>query len=245
LKKNFKMELRNAVAIITGGGRGIGRTTAVALAKENCKIVISSRSREELTEVATLCEKLNAEILPLCLDLSDISSVDELVDKSIERFGKIDILVNNAGIIVPRPFTEISLEEWDQTMDINLRSVFYLSKQVWKKMISQRSGYIINISSTVALAVPSHLGAYGASKTGVVGLNQALYETAKEYGIKVSCIYPGITDTKMVRDIRPSTKPEQWMLPEDITDCILFLLKTNSRMVIKDLVPWSTGHDKI
>jgi len=239
------MELENSVAIITGGGRGIGRATAIALAQEKCKLVLCSRNQEELNEVATDCEKWGTEVLPLRVDLSDASNVDHLVEKTLERFGKIDVLINNAGIIVPRSFIEISLEEWDETMDINLRSVFYLSQLVLKNMIPLQSGYIINISSTVALGVPPHLAAYGASKTGVVGLNQALYETAKEYGIKVSCIYPGITDTKMVRGLHPPTRPEQWMLPEDITDCILFLLKTNSRMVIKDLVPWSTGYDKI
>jgi short-subunit dehydrogenase len=79
----------------------------------------------------------------------------------------------------------------------------------------------------------------------MVGLSQALYEVAKEYGVKVSTVYPGITDTQMVRDLNPPTKPEQWMLPEDISYCVLFLLKQSPRMIVKDVVPWSVGYDRI
>jgi len=237
--------LKSKVALITGAGRGIGRCTAEALAREGCQLVICSRSVDELEAVAQVCRNLGVDVLPLVVDLMDVSAVEKLVGATLERFGRVDILINNAGIIIPRPLLEITLEEWDQTLNLNLRSLFLLSQRVLAEMAKHRRGYIINISSTVALSVPPHLASYGASKTGVAGFNQALYETAKEYGVKVSCVYPGITDTKMVRDIEPPTRPDQWMQPEDITDCILFLLKTSPRVVIKDLVPWSVGYDRV
>lgn len=104
---------------------------------------------------------------------------------------------------------------------------------------------VINISSTAALQVPGALTSYGTSKVGLIGLSQALYETAKEYGVKVSVIYPGMTDTEMLRDFNPPVDPNRWMLPEDIVGCILFLLKQSDRVVVRDIVPWAARHDKI
>ncbi|MDO8685166.1 MAG: SDR family oxidoreductase [Clostridiales bacterium] len=240
------MDLKGKTAIISGGGRGIGKVIALDLAREGCNIAVSSRNESELNEVVKEAEAIGVSALGLQLDLSEEQNVTDLVDRIIDRFNSVDILINNAGIILPRPFLEVSLEEWDKTMNINLRAAFILSQKVLNIMKEKRSGYIINISSTVALSVPSHLASYGASKCGMVGLSQALYETAKEFCVKVSTIYPGITDTKMVRDLNPShSKPGQWMLPEDISYCVMFLLKQSNRMIVKDIVPWSTGYDKI
>lgn len=239
------MDLKGKTAIITGGGRGIGRAVALDLAREGCNVVISSRNRQELDEVVKEAEDIGGKVMGLQMDLTVEQNLQILVDKSINVFGTIDILINNAGIIIPRPFNEITADEWDKTMNINLRSVFLLSQKALRVMMEKRSGYIINISSTVALGVPPHLASYGASKCGVAGLSQALHGTAKDFGIKVSTVYPGITDTKMVRDTDPPTKPEEWMQPEDISYCVLFLLKSSSRMIIKDVVPWSTGYDRV
>lgn len=239
------MELKGKTAIVTGGGRGIGRAVAIDLAREGCNVVISSRNKEEIDSVSQEIIKSCNQALGLQLDLSTEKNLDELVSKTIERFGTIDILVNCAGIIIPKPFLEVTAEEWDKTLNINLRSTFLLCQKVLKVLKEKKNGYIINFSSTVALGVPAHLSSYGASKCGVAGLSEALYETAKEYGVKVSTIYPGITDTKMVRDTNPATKPEQWMIPEDISYCVMFLLKQSDRMIVREITPWSTGYDKI
>jgi len=239
------MDLKGKTAIVTGGGRGIGRAVALDLAKEGCNVVISSRTKDELDVTVAEIKEFGVGALGLQLDLSDEKNIDELVDTTLNTFKTIDILVNSAGIIIPKPFLDVTVEEWDKTMNINLKATFLVAQKVLRVMKEKRSGYIINISSTVALGVPATHASYGASKCGVVGLSQALYETAKEFGVKVSIVYPGITDTKMVRDINPPTKPEQWMLPEDISYCVMFLLKSSDRMVVRDLVPWSTGYDKI
>ena len=112
-------------------------------------------------------------------------------------------------------------------------------------MEKQKSGYIINISSTAALCVPPGIAAYGISKLGMSGLTQALYETAKKSKVKVSIIYPGMTDTQMLRGFNPPVDPEKWMLPEDISDCVVFLLKLSDRVIIKELTPWAVKHDQI
>ncbi len=239
------MDLKGKVAIITGGGRGIGRAVALDLAREGCHLVLSSRSRKELSEVAAAASAMGVEVVEAPLDLSVEANVTALVEQALAKFGVIDILINNAGVIFVEPFLEATIERWDQTMNLNLRGVFLLSQQVLRQMAARRSGYIINISSTVALGVPPQVASYGASKCGMVGLSQALYEEAKQHSVKVSTIYPGITDTRMVRDLDLPTTPDQWMLPEDISYCVMFLLKQSDRMIVKDLVPWSTSYDRI
>lgn len=239
------MDLNGKVAIITGGGRGIGRAIALDLAREGCHLVLSSRGRQELSEVAAAASAMGVEVVEAPLDLSIEANVTALVEQALAKFRVIDILINNAGVIFVEPFLEATLERWDQTMNLNLRSVFLLSQQVLRQMATRRSGYIINISSTVALGVPPQVASYGVSKCGMVGLSQALYEEAKQHGVKVSTIYPGITDTRMVRDLDLPTTPDQWMLPEDISYCVMFLLKQSDRMIVKDLVPWSTSYDRI
>jgi NAD(P)-dependent dehydrogenase (short-subunit alcohol dehydrogenase family) len=239
------MELKGKVAIITGAGRGIGRSVALDLAKEGCNLVVTSRSQAELVSLVEEVKVSGAEAIGLPLDLCLEENVDKLVNQTVSKFGTIDILINNHGVLYPEPFLEATLEHWDHTMSTNLRSVFLLSQKVLNLMKERRCGYIINVASVVAFGVQTHATAYGVSKCGMVGLSQALYEAAKEYGVKVSTVYPGITDTKMVRDLNPPTKPEQWMLPEDISYCVLFLLKQSSRMIVKDVVPWSVGYDRI
>lgn len=239
------MELKGKVAIITGAGRGIGRAIALDLAKEGCHLVLTSRTQSELASLVEEITVSGANAIGLPSDLCLEENIEKLVNQSVAKFGVIDILINNAGVLYPEPFLEATLEHWDQTMSINLRSVFLLSQKVLRLMKERHSGYIINISSVQAFGVQPHVAAYGVSKGGMVGLSQALYEAAKQYGVKVSTVYPGITDTQMVRDLNPPTKPEQWMLPEDISYCVLFLLKQSSRMIVKDVVPWSVGYDKI
>jgi short-subunit dehydrogenase len=112
-------------------------------------------------------------------------------------------------------------------------------------MREKRSGYIINISSTAAIQVPGTLTTYGTSKKALVGLSEALYEAAKEYGVKVSIIYPGMTDTEMLRGFNPPVPPDRWMKTDDLVGCVLFLLEQSERVVIRDLVPWAARHDKI
>ena len=233
----------NVKSIVTGSGRGIGRAAAIMLAREGCNVVVTSRSRNEIDEVVQEVEALGTGVLGLSLDLTVLENVNLLVDVTMQKFGSIDILVNNAGILVQKPFSEITPEDLDISYGINIRSMFILSQKVFEIMKEKRNGYVINISSNVALDVEvpkdvaASLSAYGISKCGVTGFSQSLCHEAQKYGIKVSTIYPGITDTKMVRDANGSENAYKWMLPEDIAECILFLLKSSDRMIVKDIVP--------
>ncbi len=147
--------------------------------------------------------------IPVAADLSHKNEIGKIVSRSMEHFQKIDILINNAAVLFSSPFTKISEEQWDLTMDVNLKAAFLLSQKVLEIMEKQKSGYIINISSTAAFCVPPGIAAYGISKLGMAGLTQALYETAKKSGVKVSIIYPGMTDTQMLRGFNPPVDPEK------------------------------------
>ena len=241
------MQLKNKVAIVTGAGRGIGRQIAIDLVAEGCRIAIISRTSKQLDLVSKEISKLqkDAEVLVIPVDISKLKNIDLVINSVLDGFGKIDILINNAAILYKADIFETDENIWNSTMDINLKALFFLSQKVLKIMKQKKSGYIINISSTAALDVPVGIMAYGTSKAAVVGISQALYKEAKEYGVKVSTIYPGMTDTEMLRDLKVPVPPEKWMLPEDISNCVLFLLKQSKRVVIKDIIPWAFRHDKI
>jgi NAD(P)-dependent dehydrogenase (short-subunit alcohol dehydrogenase family) len=238
-------DLNGNVAIITGAGRGIGKDIALRLAGEGCCIVAVSRTVSELEKTVDEIKDKGGKAIAVVADLSNKNETDRLISRSIEHFQKIDILINNAAVLFSSPFTKISEEQWDVTMNVNLKAAFLLSQKVLKVMEKQKSGYIINISSTAAFCVPPVIAAYGISKLGMAGLTQALYETAKKSGVKVSIIYPGMTDTQMLRGFNPPVDPGKWMLPEDIADCVVFLLKLSDRVIVKELTPWAVKHDKI
>ena len=129
-------------------------------------------------------------------------------------------------------------------MLVNLKAPFLLARRLMGPMRERGEGYIFNISSTVVLGVPASLASYGVSKHGIRGLSEALWDELRGSGVKVSSIYPGITDTAMVRAI-DGGDPGEWMQPEDIAACVLFLLSLGPRVIVKDIVPWAVKRDRI
>ena len=239
------MDLRGKLAIITGAGRGIGRALAVGLAEKGCKVVLAARTASQLEEVAQQIVAAGGESLAVPVDIGVAACVRELMRATLDRFGTVDILINHAAVLPATPFLDITEKEWDTTMAINLRAPFLLSQAALRVMKEKRSGYIINISSTAALEVPAAIATYGISKKGLIGMSEALYAVAREYGVKVSTIYPGLTDTEMLRGFNPAVDPSRWMQPEDIVGCIIFLLEQSDRVVVRDIVPWAARHDQI
>jgi len=239
------MDLQGKTAIVTGSGRGIGRRTAITLAGEGCNVVLVSRTQKEVQEVEKTIRNEGGEAFHLAADISKKKDIERVLNQTLKKYDSLEILVNNAGVHFASPFLETTEEEWEANMSVNLKAVFLLSQAALRVMKDGGLGYIINISSTAALEVPARASAYGISKLGVKGLTQALYETGKECGVKVSVIYPGMTDTKLLRDINLPVDPGCWMLPEDIAGCVLFLLKQSDRIVIRELIAWAARHDKI
>ena len=239
------MKLKGKTAIITGAGRGLGKDISLRLAEQGCNLALVARTEKQLKKVKEEIERIKSEAIIFPVDISEKGSTSRIIEETMERFNSIDILINNAAVLYPTDFMDITEDQWDKTMNINLKATFLLSQKTLKIMVNQESGYIINISSTAALGVPPGIAAYGISKLAMVGLTQAMYEVGKDFGVKVSAIYPGMTDTEMLREFSPPVDPEKWMKPEDISDCVIFLLKQSDRMVIKDIIPWARRHDKI
>ena len=198
----MKQESKKTIAIITGSGRGIGKETAIILAKKSVNVVVCSRTQSEINTTVEEISKLtgNSSVLGIKCDVSIPSEVNSLVKSAIEKFGSetIDILVNNAGVAFNRKLVDTPNEEWDQTINSNLKGAFLFAKAVLPYMISRRSGVILNVNSGAGRAGSNNLSAYCASKFGLVGLAESLALEVSENGnIRVLTIFLGEVATKM------------------------------------------------
>ena len=230
------MELRDKVAIVTGARRGMGRTHALALAKAGAKVVVADISLEDCQKVVKEIEKNKGEALAVKCDVAKKEEVEEMVKKAVEKFGKVDILVNNAGICQFKPFLDLTEEEWDRTLNINLKGYFLCAQAAAKEMVKQKSGVIINIASVamgqVGVGIPNIVH-YCASKGGVVGMTEALAVELAPYNIRVNAISPGMIETPMIDPIKKDPKVAEAMLdrvpmkrvgkPEEVSNLVLFL----------------------
>ncbi len=218
------MFLKGKVAIVTGSGRGIGKSIALELAKQGCKVVVTSRTKKEIDETV---KEISYDALGIISDVSDYNSVKKIVGETIKKFGKIDILVNNAGLAVRKHFSQTEKEEWDKMVDVNLKGAFNFTKEVLPIMLIQKSGWIINISSGAGKTGIPGLSVYSATKFGLIGFTEALAQEVENDGVKVYCVCPGSTDTKMYRDLFPGS--EAVSKPEDIAEVVLKLCKPDCK----------------
>jgi NAD(P)-dependent dehydrogenase (short-subunit alcohol dehydrogenase family) len=223
------VKFENHVAIITGGGRGIGRATALAFAKEGADIVLAARTETEITSVAGEIEKLGRRALAIPTDVQVKSDVDKLVTSTLDTFGKVDILVNNAGVAIHNPISKIREEDWDLTMAVNLKGVFLCTQAVFSHMCEQKYGHIVNVSSISGKFGHVNGGSYCASKFAVIGFTETTNNEGKRHGVKASVVCPGPVDTKMRRDNHSDDIIENLTQPEDVADLILFLASQSPR----------------
>lgn len=222
------MSLKNKTAIVTGGRQGIGCGIVRALAKEGCNIVISDIVEEDCEKVAEEIKKMGAEALVVKCDVSKKEDVDNLIKKTIEKFGKLDILVNNAGIYPFKPFMEMKESDWDKVMNINLKSMFLCSQTAAKEM--KNGGKIVDISSIASVVGFEGLVHYCASKGGVNGMIRAMALELAPKKINVNAVAPGAIDTPGAASSPEQVKqticaiPWQRMgKPEDIANAVVFL----------------------
>ncbi|MCQ1535394.1 SDR family oxidoreductase [Methanosarcina sp. KYL-1] len=204
------MSLTGQTAIVTGGGRGIGRAVCLSLAKEGANIVIVARHREEIEETARMVKNIGTRALVIQADVRNEADVRDMILTTIEKCGRLDILVNNAGIAHRKPIEETSLKEYEEVMDTNVKGVFLCSKHAIPYLSKSDNGKIINISSGGGKHGLSDLSVYCASKFAVNGMTEAL---ASELSgrVMVYSVCPGAVDTEMYRSIfgdRPALKPD-------------------------------------
>jgi NAD(P)-dependent dehydrogenase (short-subunit alcohol dehydrogenase family) len=232
------LELKNKVAFVTGGGRGIGRETCILLAKQGAKVAVFSRNLTETSEVAAyIREELAGEAIALSGDVRSEEDVNKAVQETVEKLGTIDILINNAGVMLLKPFDETTVEEWDFVQEINTRGVFLSAKAVVPQMKEKRNGVIINLSSIWGTKGGPDRSAYITSKFAVIGFSKALGEELKPFNVRVNAVCPGPVDTKMMEDIAPDANKDNWLHPIDmatvIVDLCLPKMKAVSATVIE------------
>ncbi len=222
-------KLEGKVALVTGAGRGIGRAISLALAQEGAYVGALARTETEVKETVAEIQKQGGKAIPLIADVTQPEQVQNCVNTILKKWGKIDILVNNAGFAKFKPFEEMTLEEWKQTIDVNLTGTFIVTKAVLPDMIGRKSGSIINISSVSGLRPIPKQSAYCASKHGVIGLTTTLAIEMKPYNIRVHAICPGGVITKLSLENMSERDMTDWMLPEDVAHTVMYLLTQSPR----------------
>ena len=192
------MRLDGKVAVVTGAGRGIGKAVALSLAKSGCRVVLSARTPAQLEEVQREIEQGGGTAAIVAADLTRDEAIDTLAAESRRVFGNVDVLINNAGWGKRSPVVKIDVENLDQTVRLNLRAPILLAKLLLPDMIAKNEGAVINIGSVSGKTGEANGAAYSATKFGLVGFSQSLYEEVREHGIKVAVILPGFVDTPLI-----------------------------------------------
>jgi 3-oxoacyl-[acyl-carrier protein] reductase len=216
------MELAKKVAIVTGSSRGIGRAIAIEMARAGARVVVVARTEVEqkgrlpgtIWKTVEEIQALGGEAIAIRADITQEEDVDALVAAVIGRWGTVDILVNNAGITTPERFVDLTVKRWDLVMGVNLRGTFLCTKAVLPKMIEQRSGNIINMSSVSGNVVIKGSIPYGVTKAAIERFTFGLAKEMRRYNIAVNALRPNLTVTEAVRHFLPETDTSTWQSPQ-------------------------------
>jgi len=247
------MLLSNKIAIVTGGAQGIGRAIAQLFCEEGASVLIGDINVDEAKETANdITDKTGKKCIALKVDISRKEDIDRMVSLTIKEFSRIDILVNNAGIVLRKLILDMSEDEWNRVMDVNLKGTFLCSQMVAREMIKQKRGKIIHISTCSAKKPTIYEAAYSASKAGILGFNRVLAAELGPYGINCNTVLPGATDTEMIRStfLTSPQVEQEWIektalkrlgKPEDHARVVLFLASYLSDHITGESIVVSAG----
>ena len=234
--------LQNKTALITGAGKGIGRAVALALANEGVQVGLVARTEKDLQAVAQEIKVLGIKTAVATADVSDIHSVNVAVAKIRQELGPIDILINNAGTAAFGKFLELTPEQWENQVKVNLFGVYYTTRAVLPEMIERQTGDIVNVSSTAGLKGAPVTSAYSASKFGLMGLTDSLMQEVRKNNIRVTALTPSTVVTDLAKSANLiNNNEERVMHPEDFAELLVAQLKLNRRVFVKDASIWSTN----
>ena len=237
------MKLEGKVALVTGGGRGIGRAIAIALAREGAKVAVAARSAGQLEETLAL---LTPPATAVVADLRQPDDVRRMVETAVADLGPIDILVNNAGVARFAPILEATVEDWQAMFDVNVLGPLLCTQAVLPSMLERKRGWIIHIASSSSVKGYVDQSGYCASKHALLGFAKVLALETRDTGVRVHCICPGGVDTDMAGQNPSFGDRADLMRPEEIADTVVFLASLDGVMMIDNVVmrrykatPWS------
>lgn len=242
------IDLTDKVAIVTGGGRGIGRAIALKLAENGATVVVNDIDKSAQA-VADEIKTMGKNSLAVTADITSAEDVTKMVDTAIDAFGSVDILVNNAGINRDQLLMRMSEEEWDKVLEVDLKSVFLCSKAVLRPMLKQRRGRIISISSIVGLVGNAGQANYSAAKAGIIGFTKTTAREVASRGITVNAIAPGFIDTEMTQKL-PEKQRQELMAriplgclgtPEDVANAVAFLASDEAGYITGQVITVDGG----
>jgi len=234
-------DLTGKVALVTGASSGIGRASAIALAKQGATVVVAARRIDRLGDLAKEIVGMGREALPIMMDVIKKETITAAVNKTVEMYGRLDILLNNAGVAEFIPFLDMTEEQWDKTIDTNLKGYFLMAQLAAREMAKHKWGRIVNIASIasggVGVGFPS-IAHYCASKGGVVAMTEALAIELAPMGILVNCIGPGVIETEMTAGLLKDPKQAEALLaraplkragkPEEIAAAVVYFASEES-----------------
>ena len=244
MEKNIpfkEFDLTGKAIIVTGAGRGLGEEMAKALAKYGANLVICSRTRSQLESVAEDCRGLGAEVLVQEADMTKLPDIEAMVEASVKAYGKIDVLVNNAGINIPQWAEDVTEEAWDKIYAVNVKGLFFCAQAVARRMIRQKHGKIINISSQASSVGLIMRAAYCSSKGAVDQLTRVMAVEWAKHNILVNSIAPTYIETPLTKPMFENQEFKEWALgnillkrigkPEDVTGAVIYLASDASNLV--------------
>ncbi|WP_179352610.1 3-ketoacyl-ACP reductase [Winogradskyella vidalii] len=236
-------DLKNKKALITGGGRGLGKATALAFAKEGIDVAITGRSEDVLKETVAQLKELGVNAIYSVFDVSNYEEVQKSIKTIVETLGTIDILVNNAGIAAFGSFNDMPVDQWSQIMQTNVMGMYYVTKEVLPHLIEKNEGDIINVSSTAGLNGNATTSAYSASKFAVIGMSQSLMKEVRKNNIRVCTLTPSTIASDMSIELGIASKDseDRVLQPDDFAELIVSGLKLPRRAMMANASLWSTN----
>ncbi len=230
------MNLHNKVTLVTGASRGIGRAMALALAKGGCRVMLAARSKNDLENLAEEIRSDGGDAAVVVANMRDEKSIQHMIAATIKQFGALDVLVNNAGLGYFAPVAEMTVAQWDDMFEVNLRGVFIATREALPHLRKQKESFIVNIASLAGKNTFANGGGYTATKWGLRAFSQCLMLEERKNGVRVLVVCPGSVDTNFGHPAgAPSADAKEIIKPEDVAETVMMALKMPQRSMVSEI----------